>query len=83
MAGAGQELSTRPFQLVTGRVWRGSAFGGYKSRSQLPSLVDEYMAGQVKIDEMITETYPLNDINRAFDDMHSGKNIRGVIMYGV
>lgn len=66
---------------MTGRVWRGSAFGGYKSRSQLPSLVDEYMAGEVKIDEMISETYEVAGINQAFDDMHSGKNIRGIIMY--
>lgn len=82
VAGAGQEISTRPFQLVTGRVWRGTAFGGYKSRSQLPSLVDEYMAGDVKIDELITETYELQDINNAFHDMHSGKNTRGVVLYG-
>lgn len=81
VAGSGQEISTRPFQLVTGRVWRGSAFGGYKSRSQLPGLIEDYMGGQVKIDEFITETYPLDKINTAFDDMHSGKNIRGVILY--
>lgn len=81
VAGSGEEISTRPFQLVTGRVWRGSAFGGFKSRSQLPGLVDEYMSGDVKIDEMITATYTLASINRAFEDMHSGRNIRGVIMY--
>lgn len=81
VAGAGEVISTRPFMLVTGRVWRGSAFGGYKSRSELPSLVDEYMEGIVKVDEMITKTYPLASINEAFNDMHSGKNIRGVIIY--
>jgi len=80
VAGAGQELSTRPFQLVTGRVWRGSAFGGVKSRSQLPGIVDEYMDGAVKIDEMITDTYVLDSINCAFTDMHSGKNVRGVVL---
>lgn len=82
VAGAGQEIRTRPFMLVTGRVWRGSAFGGYKSRSHLPSLVDEYMDGRVKVDEMITKTYTHDEINEAFEDMHSGKNIRGVIIYG-
>lgn len=81
VAGAGELIETRPFQLVTGRVWRGSAFGGYKSRSELPSLVDEYMAGSIKVDEMITNTYPLDKINDAFSDMRSGKNIRGVIVY--
>ncbi|CAN8065067.1 unnamed protein product [Agarophyton chilense] len=81
VAGAGQEITTRPFQLVTGRVWRGSAFGGYKSRSDLPGLIDEYMNGEVKIDEFVTETYLLEKIKDAFHDMHSGKNIRGVIMY--
>ncbi|KRA33466.1 S-(hydroxymethyl)glutathione dehydrogenase [Rhodanobacter sp. Root627] len=81
VAGAGQEISTRPFQLVTGRVWRGSAFGGVKGRSQLPGYVDRYMAGDIKIDEMITEVMPLDDINRAFDLMHKGKVIRSVIRY--
>ncbi|KQX97672.1 S-(hydroxymethyl)glutathione dehydrogenase [Rhodanobacter sp. Root480] len=81
VAGAGQEISTRPFQLVTGRVWRGSAFGGVKGRSQLPGYVDRYMAGDIKIDEMITEVLPLDDINRAFDLMHEGKVIRSVIRY--
>ncbi|EIL89121.1 alcohol dehydrogenase [Rhodanobacter fulvus Jip2] len=81
VAGAGQEISTRPFQLVTGRVWRGSAFGGVKGRSQLPGYVDRYMAGDIKIDEMITEVMPLDDINRAFDLMHEGKVIRSVIRY--
>ncbi|HXD35900.1 MAG TPA: S-(hydroxymethyl)glutathione dehydrogenase/class III alcohol dehydrogenase [Rhodanobacter sp.] len=81
VAGAGQEISTRPFQLVTGRVWRGSAFGGVKGRSQLPGYVDRYMAGDIKIDEMITEVMPLDEINRAFDLMHEGKVIRSVIRY--
>ena len=81
VAGAGQEISTRPFQLVTGRVWRGSAFGGVKGRSQLPGYVDRYMQGEIKIDEMITEVMPLEDINRAFDLLHAGKVIRSVIKY--
>jgi S-(hydroxymethyl)glutathione dehydrogenase/alcohol dehydrogenase len=81
VAGAGQEISTRPFQLVTGRVWRGSAFGGVKGRSQLPEYVEQYMAGEIKIDEMVTYTMPLDDINRAFDLMHEGKSIRSVIIY--
>jgi len=81
VAGAGQEISTRPFQLVTGRVWRGSAFGGVKGRSQLPGYVDRYMAGEIKIDEMITEVLPLERINDAFELMHQGKVIRSVIHY--
>ncbi|OOG53608.1 S-(hydroxymethyl)glutathione dehydrogenase/class III alcohol dehydrogenase [Rhodanobacter sp. C03] len=81
VAGAGQEISTRPFQLVTGRVWRGSAFGGVKGRSQLPGYVDRYMAGEIKIDEMITEVLPLERINDAFELMHAGKVIRSVIHY--
>jgi S-(hydroxymethyl)glutathione dehydrogenase/alcohol dehydrogenase len=81
VAGAGQEISTRPFQLVTGRVWRGSAFGGVKGRSQLPGYVDRYMAGEIRIDEMITEVLPLERINEAFDLMHEGKVIRSVIHY--
>ncbi len=81
VAGAGQEISTRPFQLVTGRVWRGSAFGGVKGRSQLPGYVERYMKGEIKIDEMITEVMPLEDINRAFDLMHEGKVIRSVIRF--
>ncbi|MFK2905880.1 S-(hydroxymethyl)glutathione dehydrogenase/class III alcohol dehydrogenase [Dyella ginsengisoli] len=81
VAGAGQEISTRPFQLVTGRVWRGSAFGGVKGRSQLPGYVERYLHGEIKIDEMITEVMPLEDINRAFDLMHEGKVIRSVIKY--
>jgi S-(hydroxymethyl)glutathione dehydrogenase/alcohol dehydrogenase len=81
VAGAGQEISTRPFQLVTGRVWRGTAFGGCKGRSQLPGLVDQYMSGGIKIDEFITFTMPLDDINKAFDLMHEGKSIRSVIHF--
>jgi S-(hydroxymethyl)glutathione dehydrogenase/alcohol dehydrogenase len=81
VAGAGQEISTRPFQLVTGRVWRGSAFGGVKGRSQLPGYVERYMKGEIKIDEMITEVMPLEDINRAFELLHEGKVVRSVIRY--
>lgn len=81
VAGAGQEISTRPFQLVTGRVWRGSAFGGVKGRSQLPDYVERYMRGEIKIDEFITYTMPLDRINEAFDLMHEGKAIRSVIQY--
>ncbi|HUW54159.1 MAG TPA: S-(hydroxymethyl)glutathione dehydrogenase/class III alcohol dehydrogenase [Rhodanobacter sp.] len=81
VAGAGQEICTRPFQLVTGRVWRGSAFGGVKGRSQLPGYVERYMKGEIKIDEMITEVMPLEDINRAFDLLHEGKVVRSVIRY--
>jgi len=81
VAGAGQEISTRPFQLVTGRVWRGSAFGGVKGRSQLPGYVDRYLSGEIKIDEMISAVLPLEKINDAFELMHEGKVIRSVIKY--
>jgi len=81
VAGSGQEICTRPFQLVTGRVWRGSAFGGVKGRSQLPGMVDQYMKGEIKVDEMITHTMGLEDINEAFDLMHEGKSIRSVIHF--
>jgi len=81
VAGAGQEICTRPFQLVTGRVWRGTAFGGTKGRSQLPGMVDQYMRGDIKVDEFITHTMPLEDINRAFDLMHEGKSIRSVVHF--
>jgi len=81
VAGAGQEISTRPFQLVTGRVWRGSAFGGVKGRTELPAYVEQYMRGEIKIDEMVTHTMPLEDINRAFDLMHAGSSIRSVINF--
>ena len=81
VAGAGQEISTRPFQLVTGRVWRGTAFGGVKGRSELPEYVEKYLRGEIKIDEMVTYTMGLSEINRAFDLMHQGKSIRSVIIY--
>jgi S-(hydroxymethyl)glutathione dehydrogenase/alcohol dehydrogenase len=81
VAGAGQEISTRPFQLVTGRVWRGTAFGGVKGRTELPGYVDKYMAGGIAIDEMVTHTMGLEDINRAFDLMHDGESIRSVILF--
>lgn len=81
VAGAGQEICTRPFQLVTGRVWRGTAFGGTKGRSQLPGMVDQYMSGDIKVDEFITHTMPLEDINKAFDLMHEGKSIRSVVHF--
>jgi S-(hydroxymethyl)glutathione dehydrogenase / alcohol dehydrogenase len=81
VAGAGQEISTRPFQLVTGRTWRGSAFGGVKGRSQLPGYVEQYMRGEIKIDPMVTHTMPLVEINRAFDLMHQGESIRSVIIF--
>ncbi|MFV0544543.1 MAG: S-(hydroxymethyl)glutathione dehydrogenase/class III alcohol dehydrogenase [Marinicella pacifica] len=81
VAGAGQEISTRPFQLVTGRVWRGSAFGGVKGRSQLPGMVDQYLAGDIKVDEFVSHTMPLEDINKAFDFMHKGDGIRSVITF--
>ena len=81
VAGAGQEISTRPFQLVTGRVWRGSAFGGVRGRSELPSYVQRYMQGEFKLDDFITHTMRLEQINEAFDLMHEGKSIRTVIHY--
>ncbi|MGN5042726.1 S-(hydroxymethyl)glutathione dehydrogenase/class III alcohol dehydrogenase [Aeromonas sp. 3P] len=81
VAGAGQEISTRPFQLVTGRVWRGSAFGGVRGRSELPSYVQRYMQGEFRLDDFITHTMALEQINEAFDLMHQGKSIRTVIHY--
>jgi S-(hydroxymethyl)glutathione dehydrogenase/alcohol dehydrogenase len=81
VAGAGQEIRTRPFQLVTGRVWRGSAFGGVKGRSQLPGYVERYLAGEIRIDEMVSQEVPLERINEAFDAMHEGRVIRSVIRY--
>ncbi|GAB2889928.1 S-(hydroxymethyl)glutathione dehydrogenase/class III alcohol dehydrogenase [Microvirgula curvata] len=81
VAGAGQEISTRPFQLVTGRVWRGSAFGGVKGRSELPGIVDRYMQGEFKLHDFITHTMGLEEINEAFDLMHEGKSIRTVIHF--
>ncbi len=81
VAGAGEEISTRPFQLVTGRVWRGSAFGGVRGRSELPDYVERYLKGEFELDTFITHTMGLEDINRAFDLMHEGKSIRSVILY--
>ena len=81
VAGAGQEISTRPFQLVTGRSWRGTAFGGARGRTDVPQIVDWYMDGKIEIDPMITHTLPLEQINDAFDLMHEGKSIRSVVVY--
>ena len=81
VAGAGQEISTRPFQLVTGRVWRGTAFGGARGRTDVPKIVDWYMDGKIDIDDLITHTMPLDEINSAFDLMHEGKSIRSVVVY--
>ena len=81
VAGAGQEISTRPFQLVTGRSWHGTAFGGARGRTDVPKIVDWYMDGRINIDDLITHTMPLNDINKAFDLMHSGESIRSVVVY--
>lgn len=81
VAGAGQEISTRPFQLVTGRVWRGTAFGGAKGRTDVPKIVDWYMEGKINIDDLITHTMPLEDINKGFDLMHSGESIRSVVLF--
>lgn len=81
VAPAGAEISTRPFQLVTGRVWKGSAFGGVKGRSQLPGIVEQYLNGEFELDTFITHTMGLDDINHAFDLMHEGKSIRSVILY--
>jgi S-(hydroxymethyl)glutathione dehydrogenase/alcohol dehydrogenase len=81
VAGAGQEISTRPFQLVTGRVWKGTAFGGVKGRTQVPKIVDWYMEGKIRIDELITHTLPLDRINDAFNLMHRGESIRSVVTF--
>ena len=81
VAGAGQEIATRPFQLVTGRVWRGTAFGGARGRTDVPKIVDWYMEGKINIDDLITHTMPLAKINDAFDLMHAGKSIRSVVIY--
>ena len=81
VAGAGQEIATRPFQLVTGRVWRGSAFGGARGRTDVPKIVDWYMDGKINIDDLITHTMPLDSINEAFSLMHEGKSIRSVVIY--
>ena len=81
VAPAGAEISTRPFQLVTGRVWRGTAFGGAKGRTDVPKIVDWYMDGKIEIDPMITHKLKLEDINKGFDLMHEGKSIRAVVTY--
>ena len=81
VAPAGAEIATRPFQLVTGRVWRGTAFGGARGRTEVPRIVDWYMDGKINIDDLITHTMPLEDINSAFDLMHEGKSIRSVVTY--
>src|ERR671917_695421 len=81
VAEAGKEISTRPFQLVTGRVWKGTAFGGARGRTDVPKIVDWYMEGKINIDDLITHTMPLEDINKAFDLMHAGESIRSVVIY--
>jgi len=81
VAGAGQEISTRPFQLVTGRVWRGTAFGGVKGRTELPSYVEKYLNGEIVLDDFITHNLPIEKINEAFDLMHEGKSIRSVVHF--
>jgi S-(hydroxymethyl)glutathione dehydrogenase/alcohol dehydrogenase len=81
VAGAGQEISTCPFQLVTGRVWRGSAFGGVKGRSELPDYVERYLAGEFALHDFITHKMPLEDINSAFDLIHRGESIRTVLNF--
>ena len=81
VAPAGAEIATRPFQLVTGRVWRGSAFGGARGRTDVPKIVDWYMSGKIEIDPMITHVLPLERINEAFDLMHAGESIRSVVVY--
>ena len=81
VAGAGQEISTRPFQLVTGRSWKGTAFGGARGRTDVPKIVNWYMDGKIQIDPLITHTMPLQDINKAFDLMHEGTSIRSVVLY--
>ena len=81
VAGAGQEISTRPFQLVTGRVWKGTAFGGARGRSDVPKIVDWYMEGKIEIDPMITHVLSLEEINKGFDLMHAGESIRSVVVY--
>lgn len=81
VAGAGEEISTRPFQLVTGRVWKGTAFGGARGRTDVPKIVDWYMEGKINIDDLITHTMPLEQINHAFDLMHKGESIRSVVLF--
>jgi S-(hydroxymethyl)glutathione dehydrogenase / alcohol dehydrogenase len=81
VAGAGQEISTRPFQLVTGRVWKGTAFGGARGRTEVPRIVDWYMEGKINIDDLITHRLALDEINRGFELMHEGRSIRSVVVY--
>jgi S-(hydroxymethyl)glutathione dehydrogenase/alcohol dehydrogenase len=81
VAGAGQEISTRPFQLVTGRKWLGTAFGGVKGRSELPGMVEDAMAGRIRLEPFVTHTMGLPEINEAFELMHSGQSIRSVVHY--
>ena len=81
VAESGKEIATRPFQLVTGRVWNGSAFGGARGRTDVPRIVDWYMDGKINIDDLITHTMKLEEINRAFDLMHAGESIRSVVVY--
>jgi S-(hydroxymethyl)glutathione dehydrogenase/alcohol dehydrogenase len=81
VAASGQEIATRPFQLVTGRVWKGTAFGGARGRTDVPKIVDWYMDGKINIDDLITHTMPLDKINDAFELMHEGKSIRSVVVY--
>jgi S-(hydroxymethyl)glutathione dehydrogenase/alcohol dehydrogenase len=81
VAGAGKEISTRPFQLVTGRSWRGTAFGGARGRTDVPKIVDWYMDGKIEIDPMITHTLSLDEINKGFDLMHEGSSIRSVVVF--
>src|SRR5204863_9135007 len=81
VAASGQEISTRPFQLVTGRVWKGTAFGGAKGRTDVPKIVDWYMDGKINIDDLITHTLTLDDINKGFELMHAGESIRSVVVY--
>jgi S-(hydroxymethyl)glutathione dehydrogenase/alcohol dehydrogenase len=81
VAAAGEEISTRPFQLVTGREWKGSAFGGARGRTDVPKIVDWYMNGKIQIDPMITHVLKLDEINKGFDLMHEGKSIRSVVVF--
>jgi S-(hydroxymethyl)glutathione dehydrogenase/alcohol dehydrogenase len=81
VAGAGEEIRTRPFQLVTGRVWKGTAFGGARGRTDVPQIVDWYMEGKINIDDLITHVMPLEQINDAFDLMHKGESIRSVVTF--
>ena len=81
VAGSGQEISTRPFQLVVGRVWKGSAFGGWKSVDDVPKLVTRYMEGRMMLDEFVTQEMKWNEVNEVFDLMHAGKSLRSVLSY--